>query len=140
MTGLETGEMLALEGCEITLVEMLESVGCGIYPSVVEDIMNRMTPHNPHVLTGHRLEQIAQDKITLTKLADNEPVEIPADWVVLAMGVRPRKDIANMFCSAFDNVRIIGDVHKCGCVLDATQDAHAKAFVFKPKTELIMNN
>jgi len=131
MTGLETGEMLALEGCEVTFIEMLESVGCGIYPSIVEDVMTRVAPHSPHVLTGHRLEQISPNKIILTKLQDSEKVEITADWVVLAMGVRPHKAIIEEFCTAFNHVQVIGDAQKCGCILDATQDAHARAFVFK---------
>ena len=130
MTGLETGEKLTSEGCKVTFVEMLESVGCGIYPSIVEDLMHRMNPHNPCVLTGHRLEQIATEKITLNRLSDNKKVEISADWVVLAMGVRPRKDIAETFRAAFDNVIVIGDANRCGCILDATQDAHGKAVVF----------
>jgi len=132
MTGLETAEVLAGVGCDLTLVEMLDSVGPGMYPSLVGDVMSRIDPHNPRVLTGHRLEQIAPNKIMLTRLSDGEKVEIPADWVVLAMGVKPRGDVAEEFRKAFGNVHVIGDAAKSGRILEATQDAHAKAFVFKP--------
>jgi 2,4-dienoyl-CoA reductase-like NADH-dependent reductase (Old Yellow Enzyme family)/thioredoxin reductase len=131
MTGLETGEVLASQGCELTLVEMLDSVGPGMYPSLVEDVMSRITPHNPCVLTSHRLEQITPHNIMLTRLSDNEKIEIPVDWVVLAMGVRPRMDIVEEFRTAFDNVHAIGDARKCGRILEATQDAHGRAFVLK---------
>ena len=131
MTGLETGEVLVGEGCALALVEMLDSVGPGMYPSVVEDVMSRIVPHNPQVLTGHRLEQIAPPEVALTRLADNEKVVIHADWVVLAMGVRPRRDIVEEFRANFDNVQVIGDAARCGRILEATQDAHARAFVFR---------
>lgn len=131
MTGLETAEMLLGEGCELTFVEMLDSVGVGMYSSVVEDVMSRITPHHPAVLTGHRLAQIDWGKITLVRQADNAQVEVHADWVVLAAGVRPRGDIAEAFRAAFDNVHVVGDANRCGRILEATQDAHAKAFVFR---------
>ncbi len=131
MTGLETGEMLAAAGCSLTLVEMLDSVGAGMYHSVREDVMSRITPHRPDVFTSHRLEQIKPSAIVLNRLPDNRQVEVPADWVVLAMGIRPRSDTVEEFRAAFDNVQVIGDAVKGGRILEATQDAHAKAFVFK---------
>jgi len=47
--------------------------------------------------------------------------------------VRPRADVAAEFLEAFSNVHLVGDASKCGRVLEATQDAHAKAFVFNPR-------
>ena len=132
MTGLETAEMLAAQGCTLTLVEMLDSVGPGMYPTVVEDVMSQIRPHHPTVLTGHRLESVGPDAITLTRLSDHTQVEVPVARVVLAVGVRPRKDIADTFKAAFDQVRVIGDANQCGRVLEATRDAHAQAFVFRP--------
>ena len=136
MTGLETAEMLAGNGCEVTLIEMLDSVGPGMYPAVVEDMMSRITPHNPRVLTAHCLKEITTSKIVLTRLTDNEAVEYKVDRVVLAVGVKPRKDITEELCNALDlmhvigNVQVIGDARKSGRILEATQDAHARAFVF----------
>ena len=131
MTGLEVAEMLLKAGCNLTLVEMQNAVGVGMYHSIVEDAMGRIVPHSPRILTGHRLEQITTKKIVLKRLSDNELVETDADWVVLAAGVKPRQDIADKFRTVFPLVRIVGDAHKCGRILEATQDAHAQAFVFK---------
>ena len=132
MTGLETAEMLASAGCRLTLVEMLAELGPGMYPSVVTDVMSRILPSKPNVLTGHRLDKVTKDGVELTRLADGEKVVVAVDTVVLALGVRPRKALADEFLSAFDNVRVIGDARKGGRVLEATQDAHAKAFEFEP--------
>ncbi len=131
MTGLETAEMLAGGGCAVTLVEMLDAVGPGMYPALVEDVMNRIKPFNPRVLTGHRLTQIAREHIVVTRISDGQEVKAFVQWVVLAMGVRPRAQTLGAFRAAFDNVFAIGDANRCGRILEATKDAHARAFVFR---------
>ncbi|MDO4546620.1 MAG: NAD(P)/FAD-dependent oxidoreductase [Clostridia bacterium] len=132
MTGLETAEMLAAAGCRLTLIEMLDELGPGMYPSVVTDVMSRILPSNPRILTGHRLDRVTPNGVEITRLADGESLRVPADTVVLALGVRPRKDLADSFKEAFANVRVVGDALKGGRILEATQDAHAKAFEFEP--------
>lgn len=132
MTGLETAEMLAEQNCELALVEMLPSVGPGMYPSIVGDVMSRILPHSPRVLTGHRLERVTQGAVELTCLESGERIRLDVDWVVLAMGVRPRAALASAFQKAFPSVRVIGDAMKGGRILEATQDAHGKAFVYEP--------
>lgn len=67
----------------------------------------------------------------LTNLQNGEPVSVQTDWVVLAMGVRPRHELAEQFKKAFQNVRIIEDAAKGGRILEATQDAHGQAYVFQ---------
>jgi 2,4-dienoyl-CoA reductase-like NADH-dependent reductase (Old Yellow Enzyme family)/thioredoxin reductase len=130
MTGLETAEILAMDGCCLTLVEMLESVGPGMYPSLVTDVMRRILPHNPQILTGHRLEKITMQGVELLRLSDGKKVVIEADEVVLSVGVRPDKTFVDKIRAAFANVRVVGDAMQGGRILEATQDAHGKAFVF----------
>jgi 2,4-dienoyl-CoA reductase-like NADH-dependent reductase (Old Yellow Enzyme family)/NADPH-dependent 2,4-dienoyl-CoA reductase/sulfur reductase-like enzyme len=130
MTGLETAEILAMNGCRLTLVEMLESVGPGIYPAVVMDIMKRILPHNPQVLTGHRLEKISSEGIELQRLLDGKTVTIDVDKVVLSLGVRPDITFVDEIRSAFARVRVVGDAVQGGRIMEATHDAHGKAFVF----------
>lgn len=132
MTGLETAEVLADRGCDLSLVEMCPSVGGGIYPSVVEDVMGRITPSGAQVLTSCRLTQVTDTDITVHDEATEQERELPVDWVVLAMGVRPRQDVVDEFKQAFPHAQVVGDAHRCGRILEATQDAHGKAFVYKP--------
>lgn len=131
MTGLETAEVLAMEGCKLTLVEMLSAPGVGMYPSIVSDVMSRITPHNPVILTGHRLEKITPSGIELTRLSDGKRVSVQVGHVVLSLGVRSRKELLNSFMDVFPDLRIIGDACKGGRILEATQDARGKAFVFE---------
>ena len=118
----QTAEVLAGCGCRLTLVEMLPSVGPGMYETVVADVMGRIVPHNPKVLTGHRLERVRPDGVELTRLEDGKKVFVEADAVVLAMGVRPRKAVVDEFKAAFPNVRIVGDAARGGRILEATKE------------------
>lgn len=134
MTGLEAAEILIERGCTITLVEMLNDLGPGMLPMVVNDVMGRVNLGKPRILTGHRLEAIADDTIRLTRLADECTETVPADYVVLAAGVRPRSDVAERYRS-LPNLRIIGDAARSGRIIEATQDGYAKASVFEPLTD-----
>jgi len=133
MTGLETAETLALKGCGVTMVEMLGEVGPGMYYLVVLDVMNRINPHNPVVLTGHRLERIVPGGVELSRLSDGEKVAVQADSVVLAVGVAPRKGVTELFKATFPDAVVIGDARCCGRILEATQDARGRAFTFQPR-------
>ena len=131
-TGLEASEILATSGCHLTIVEMVESLGPGMYPPLVENLMEQIMPHSPKIFTTHRLEQINDSGITIKNLPKKEPLYLPMDWVVLAVGSQPRAEVVDKIRSSFSNVRIIGDAVKSGRILEATQDAHGKAFVFEP--------
>lgn len=133
MTGLETAEMLAMNGCKVILVEMLDTLGPGVYPAIAADVMSRITPHFPRLLTGHKLTRVTPGGVELERLSDGASVSAQADYIVLSMGVLPRKATADAFKAAFRNVHIIGDARVGGRILDATQDAHGKAFVFDPQ-------
>lgn len=132
MTGLETAEMLAGHCEKLTMVEMLSQLGTGIYPSVVSDVMSRITPHHPEVLMEHQLTRVTDKGVELMRLKDRQTVFVEADAVILAMGVRPRKALTDAFKAAFPKAIIIGDARKGGRILEATQDAQGKAFTFEP--------
>lgn len=128
MTGLETAEMLAMAGCEITLVEMLDTMGRGAYPTVVSDIMSRLLTHHPQLFCGHKLVGVSDAGIELQRLSDMQSIFVPADTVVLAMGVKPRRVLAEECKKVFDRVFVIGDASQPGRILEAMQDAQGTSF------------
>lgn len=130
MTGLETAEVLALKGREVTIVEMMDTLGFGAYPAVVSDIMGRVLSHGAQVFLGHKLTRVSENEVELLRLADGQSVTVVADWVVMAMGVTPRRSLAETCGERFEQFRVIGDASKPGRILEAMQDAQGKAFVF----------
>ncbi|MGE5761528.1 MAG: FAD-dependent oxidoreductase, partial [Gemmatimonadota bacterium] len=133
MTGLETAEVVLSGGHQVTVVEMLPQIGTGAEPIVLGDLMHRLAPYHPDYLPGHRLVRITPDGVDLECLATQQPVSVPADTVILALGVRPRADVVEGFTAAFPEARFVGDSVRGGRIVDATQDAYGQAFVFEPE-------
>ena len=97
LVGVETAEYLAKAGCEVTIVEMLDAIAkeesCTILPTLTEELDNYGVIRHTHT----KLNEIHPDFITVTtETADTEPktFEIPADFVVMAVGAR--KQLPNL--------------------------------------------
>ena len=91
LVGVETAEYLAKAGCEVTIVEMLDAIAKEesgtILPTLMEELDNYGVIRHTHT----KLDEIHPDFITVTtETADTEPktFEIPADFVVMAVGAR----------------------------------------------------
>lgn len=130
MTGLETAETLLDLGKTVTLVEMQDKVGPGIYNVILNDILGRIRKHGPEILTGHMLLAIEKDAVLLRRLGDGAEISVPADSVVLSMGVAPRKGMLEKFEAAFDRVITIGDAAQAGRIHTAIRDGFLKANAF----------
>lgn len=132
MTGLETAELLLKCGHRVSVAEMLPQIGTGAQPVVILDLLNRMAEYQPTYLPGHRLVRVVDEAVVLETITDGQLVTVPADTVVLALGVRPCTDVVDVFTTAFPEARVIGDATRGARILEATQDAYGQAFVFQP--------
>jgi pyruvate/2-oxoglutarate dehydrogenase complex dihydrolipoamide dehydrogenase (E3) component len=132
MTGLETAEVVMLAGHKTSLVAMLPEIGAGANVIVILDIKERMACYDPVCLPAHRLIKVTAEGVDLECMESGGPVFVSADTVILAMGVRPHKDVVDRFKAAFPDARVMGDAVRGGRIMDATQDAYGQAFVFEP--------
>jgi NADPH-dependent 2,4-dienoyl-CoA reductase/sulfur reductase-like enzyme len=132
MTGLETAEVVLRAGHKTSLVDMLPQIGAGANIIVILDIKERMACYDPVLLPGHRLLKVTAEGVELECMESCEPVFVAADTVILAMGVRPHKEVVDRFKAAFPDARVMGDAVRGGRIVDATQDAYGQAFVFEP--------
>ncbi|MCX5638869.1 MAG: FAD-dependent oxidoreductase, partial [Planctomycetota bacterium] len=130
MTGLETAEVVAKAGHRTTIVDMLPEIGQGISILVVFDIKRRLAEYGPTYMLGHKVSEITEDGVALTREDDGKRVFVNAETIILALGVRPCKDVV-AFKSAFPEAHILGDANRGGRILEATQDAYGQAFVFE---------
>ena len=87
-TGLETAEFLCARGNEVTIVEMLDSIGQGVYVQHYLDAMDKLSKYDITYKPKTRLAEIKKDAAVLEHLEDGTFEEYPSDYVVLAMGVR----------------------------------------------------
>jgi 2,4-dienoyl-CoA reductase-like NADH-dependent reductase (Old Yellow Enzyme family)/thioredoxin reductase len=132
MTGLETAEVTLKTGHKTTIADMLPQIGAGADMIVIHDLKQRMAPYDPVYLPGYRLLKITAEGVELECIETGLPVVVPADTVILALGVRPQTEIVNRFKSAFPDAHVLGDAAHGGRIVDATQDAYGQAFVFAP--------
>lgn len=119
LTGLEVAEKLSHDGFETSIVEMMDSIGPGIYPIMLMDITNRLNAKNVQYFPGHKFVSFDGSKVEVEKLATGEKVSLDADTVVLAMGVATKCEEIKPFDEAFERVDVIGDAGKYGNVYDA---------------------
>jgi 2,4-dienoyl-CoA reductase-like NADH-dependent reductase (Old Yellow Enzyme family)/thioredoxin reductase len=132
MTGLETAEVVMRAGHKTSLVDMLPQIGAGANIAVILDIKERMACYDPVSLPGHLLLKVTAEGVELECMESGESVFVAADTVILAMGVRPHKEVVDRFKAAFPDARVMGDAVRGGRIVDATQDAYGQAFVFEP--------
>lgn len=131
LAGLETAAFLGRRGCQVTVVEMRDTICQGVFPQVVADERKELEPYGVKILTGHRLESISPGAAVLCR-TDGTRVELSAQAVVLSMGVSPRRDVVEEFRSVFPRAVVVGDAHREGRILEALSDGLTKAWVFQP--------
>ena len=132
MTGLETAEVVLTAGHKTTIADMLPQIGVGAEIIVILDLKQRLAPYNPAYLPGHKLSAITPQGVELESVESGLSVFVPANTVILALGVRPRNDLVDYLEATFPDARVIGDAARGGRIVDATQDAYGQAFVFEP--------
>ena len=130
VTGLETAEYLA-EKNTVTVVEMLDKIGGNLYPSVVMHLAQEIMKNGGTIAKGKRLTAVEGGSVCVADVKTGEEARIPADCVVLAMGVRSDRPDYEAFRKAYgDDLILVGDSCKPGQIYDALHSGHDKAFVY----------
>ena len=130
VTGLETAETLGAD-YKVTVVEMLDKVGGNLYPSVVMHLAETIAKAGGTICKGHALTAVNEKTVTVRNTKTNEETEIPADTVVLAMGVRSSRPEFEALKKEFGTRLILaGDSAKPGQIYDALHSAYDRAFVY----------
>ncbi len=130
VTGLETAEVLAPDN-EVTVVEMMDKVGGNLYASVLKLLEKRLAEAHVTIKTGKALKEVRDTGVLLAGAKTAFKEELDADVVVLAMGVRSDRSLAEEMKAAGIRTILLGDTEKTGQIRDALQSAYRKAFVFE---------
>ncbi|MBQ6525531.1 MAG: FAD-dependent oxidoreductase [Clostridia bacterium] len=120
LTGLETAELLVEKGNTVTVVEMADKIGPGIWTQHYWDIVPNLDKAGANLLPSHKLTRVS-DKSVFLETADGNLKVIDVDCVVLSLGVRSVKDLEAAAKSIADKVIAIGDADKPGKIVHATR-------------------
>lgn len=128
MTGLETAEILNETGNKVTIIEMADEVAPGTWFQLVDDEFERLSGYDTEVKTGTRLVSIEDGKVKVRTSKYGRESEIPADYVVLSLGVRPVNALASeLEKMGVKNVFRVGDALSGGTIADACHSAYETA-------------
>ena len=127
MTGLETAELLASQGNEISVIEMAETIAPGAYFQNVNDVRKRLDPFAVYY-TGHKLLEIQDDAGRLEKTDGGEIVTLSADYVVLSLGVKADHSVAQAMEGICPKVYRIGDTRQIGRIQSAVASAYRECY------------
>ena len=126
LTGTETAVVLAQDGHEVTLIDMLsleeiDSRGSASR-SVAASLRGMAQKAGVKVMTGLLAKEITGDGVTAEDGKGNS-LFLPCDTVVLSMGVRPQDGLAKVFEGCAGTVYNVGDCAvKAGNITSAVRD------------------
>ncbi|MGI6248640.1 MAG: FAD-dependent oxidoreductase [Acutalibacteraceae bacterium] len=125
MTGLETAELLATQGNNVTVIEMAKTVAPGTWMQHRDDIMPRLKDLGVEILTGQKLVAIHRSFIAVesTGLKKTKST-LQCDKVVLSLGVYSENSLYKELEQEFENLYLIGDACKTGRIAHATESAY----------------
>jgi len=121
LIGAETAEYLADQGKNITVVEMLKSVATDIGPSSRWGFLSRLK-RKVNILTLTTVSEVKEGTVVVCDKDGNQR-EISADLVVLAAGLRSRRDLTGFLEQSGIEYYIIGSCREPGQIVDAVADA-----------------
>ena len=135
LTGLEAAEVLLDRGLDVTIVGRAPMLGRNVFGAILNDQLSRIMPHDPTVLTGSCLAEVRDGSIVVRAVADRSLSEVATDWVVLALGVAPLREVVVAFEDAPElaGVPVVaaGDAAKAGRVAEAVRGGFEAAFVLQ---------
>ncbi|SCH00431.1 bilirubin reductase, long form [Romboutsia sp. 1001713B170207_170306_H8] len=88
MVGCEVAEYLCLqEGNKVSIIEMDDNIAKGESSTILPTLMENFNKNNVKIYTNHKVNKINKENIVCEN--DNKEIEIPCDYVVMAVGARP---------------------------------------------------
>ena len=128
VSGCECGLGLAMEGCDVTVIDMLpaENFATGL-AGITRNMLMMLIGDNDVKLRGDlRLSAVEQDGVVVTA-ADGSTEKIECDYVVDALGMRPRKDVIDSLRGIVFDTRVVGDAECIGNIKHANFTAYTAA-------------
>jgi NADPH-dependent 2,4-dienoyl-CoA reductase/sulfur reductase-like enzyme len=124
LVGCEAGLFLAEKGRDVTIVEMRDEIGDAVDWRQTRPLVSVIDSNkNIRYLTGVTCKEITNEGIKLIHKDGSEKF-VEADTVVAAVGIKPLSSIVDSLRDVAPWFRAVGDCHKPGRIMRATQDGY----------------
>jgi pyruvate/2-oxoglutarate dehydrogenase complex dihydrolipoamide dehydrogenase (E3) component len=91
MVGLETADLLASQGKEVILIELLDQLGPAITATARATLLSRLEDQNVKTITGVLLEHWGRSGASLRKKDGSVLLLEDIDDIIIAIGARPNR-------------------------------------------------
>ncbi len=120
LVGLETADFLAAQGKQVTLVELLDEVGEDMDPLARTMILKRLVQHGVVIYTGTRVVRLTRTAAIAQH--DAQEIELPFGTVVMAVGVRSNRTLADALADRDWEIHVIGDAAEPRRAMEAIRE------------------
>lgn len=127
-SGLETAEFLCENKNDVSIIEMQDAIGKGIYVQHYLDAMDKLSKFKINYMPSNKLLAVTDTGIKLENTAENKIIDYAVDYVVLSLGVRSNNELVEACKANFENVRVIGDAAAVGRIESSVRTAFDAAF------------
>lgn len=117
LVGLETADFLAARHKRVTLVEMLPEVGADMDILARSMLLERLRARGVEIHTDTRVKRLTPSEAIAER--DGREVHLPIETVVLAIGVRPNRKLADALAGSALRFHTIGDALETRGALEA---------------------
>ncbi len=115
LSGCDCALELAMEGKDVTIVEMLDEVAVNAMILNRIALLKKLAEFKVKLLAGKKILEFTDDGVTVES-KDGSKQEINADTVIVSFGTRPLNDLADKICNKYPFAQAIGDCVSIGQV------------------------
>lgn len=116
--GAETGEMLANQNRQVTIVEMKDAIAQEEHQDVRFLLIERLKKYGVNMLTKTKVKALSKDRVVVEKEGIEETLS-GFDTIILAAGVKSHNPLEKTMKEAGKKTHVIGDANKPGDITDA---------------------
>lgn len=122
LVGLETADLLASQGKQVVMVEMMGELAPGMDKLAKGMLIDRLQKEAVMVHTHTAVKRLTAD--TVVAESGGEEIVFPAETVVMAVAVRSNRDLVEVLSSddASFEIHVIGDAAEPRKALEAIQE------------------
>lgn len=116
--GAETGEMLANQNRQVTIIEMKDMIAEEEHQDIRFLLNERLNKYGVNILTKTKVKALSKDSLTVEK-EGTEQILKEFDSIILAVGARSYNPLEKIMKEAGKKTYVIGDANKVGDITDA---------------------
>lgn len=117
LVGLEVADLLASEGKLVTVVEMLSEVGVDMDALAKAMLLGRLKKQDVAIHTHTRVTGLTKNEVLAQQ--DGNTICFPIETVIMAVGVRPNRELAGVLEYSGLEIHVIGDAYQPRKALEA---------------------